>query len=144
MTAKRKYYVLYDVLSDYSLERVDGKSEYGDLAHAKKRAVADNVDPRGKRSSAVKWRVDTKWREGPGGNKAWKGVNTAEELIYIIVERVKPQTLKKNPPISSGDSPRFTQKQLATMRKEFATIKSVDPVSVNAGAAAWVLVLVPA
>ena len=203
MTAKRKYYVLYDVLSDYSLERVDGKSEYGDLAHAKKRAVADNVDPRGKRSSAVKWRVDTKWREGPGGNKAWKGVNTAEELIYIIVERIKPQTLKKNPvktfiatvwsvtakkpaymsatgwtllkknakqyktkalanyagiahadgaptlafasttstkeivrsygtirtsnPISSGDSPRFTQKQLTTMRKEFATIKSVDP-----------------
>lgn len=73
----KKFYVLYDVLSDYSLEPVSGKSQYGSLEHAKKRGVQDN---KGRR---ITWRVDTKWK----GGRAWKGANEHEELINIIVER---------------------------------------------------------
>lgn len=95
----KKFYVLYDVLSDYSLEPVSGKSQYGELAHAKKRGVKDN---KGRR---VIWRLDSKWK----GGRAWKGANEHEELIYLIVEREKnpcnygKKKRRKKNAISAGD-----------------------------------------
>ena len=75
-----KYYVLYDVLSDYSVERVSGKSEYGDFEHAKKRARKDN------RGGAITWHTDSRYRFKGKPAKAWKGFNKQRELINLIVE----------------------------------------------------------
>jgi hypothetical protein len=101
---KGKFYILYDVLNDYTLEPVKGKSQYGELAHAKKRGVKDNNNKK------VTWHLDSKW--GGGQGRAWKGFNSARELIYIIVEheRVKnpcgtkkKRRKKRRNPIDAGD-----------------------------------------
>ena len=99
-----KYYVLYDVLSDYSLERVSGKSEYGNLTHAKKRGVKDN------RGRKITWRLDSKWRTmtaaGVKNVRAWKGANEHEELINIIVEREKVKHVPKRGKAKRVKNPR--------------------------------------
>jgi hypothetical protein len=68
-------YFLYDVLNDYSIAKVDGKSDFGTLEHAKRRAQKDN---QGKR---VIW---SKADIPPRTHKHWYGRNNDNELINLI------------------------------------------------------------
>lgn len=108
--AKRTFFQLYDVLRDYSIEPVEGKHQFGDLEHAKKRAVKDN------RGRKITWHHDSKW--GPSGD-AWKGFNEHRELINIIVKRIKPQTLEKRNPTGKKKmaKKKRSAKQLANDRR---------------------------
>ena len=77
-------YFLYDVLNDYSIEKVSGKSDFGTLAHAKARGVKDN---RGKKVF---------WSDAdipPRTHKQYFGRNKHKELIYLI----STHGLMKNP-----------------------------------------------
>ena len=83
-------YFLYDVLSDYSTEKVDDKSDFGTLAHAKQRGVKDN------RGQKVTWRkVDLPilGQKKSDKFKNWFGRNKHNELIYVI----STHGLLKNP-----------------------------------------------
>ncbi len=100
-----KYYVLYDILNDYSAERVSGKSEFGDLEHAKKRAIKDN------NGGGLKWRVDSRYRFQGKPAKAWKGFNTHGELINLIVEAPKKKEAKRRG-LAERKTKLLTNKQL--------------------------------
>lgn len=76
-------FIVYDVLDDFSINTITGKSQFGELAHAKKRAVKDN---KGKK---IQWRQDSRIP----GPKRYYGYNEHDELINAIFEH---PTRKKN------------------------------------------------
>ncbi len=75
-------FVLYDILNDYSREHVPGKFQYGDLAHAKKRAVKNND------GQSISWLKQK-------GSNVWQGYNKHSEIINAIFKETN--SIKNNP-----------------------------------------------
>lgn len=91
-----KRYFLYDVLNDYSIAKVDGKSDFGTLDHAKDRAVKDN------RGEKVLWsNADIP----PRTHKHYYGRNKYNELIYLI----STHGLLKNPKLRQKGNTKVTE-----------------------------------
>lgn len=79
-------FILYEIGDDFSLNTISGKSQYGDLKHAKKRAKDDN------KGGKITWRQDTR----VGGPKRYYGYNKANELINAIFEHPNKPKRKSN------------------------------------------------
>ena len=109
-------YVLFDVLNDYSREKVTGKFQFGDLAHAKKRAQDDTYkmyEPGGRHKKSaykIKWYGNQNPESGSSAT-AWRGAIHDGELVYEIRKM-------KNNPITEGQLESFVYEMDGSGRDE--------------------------
>lgn len=79
-------YYLYDLLPDYSLQLVKGKSDFGTLQHAKKKA-----------KKKVTWEHDSRWRQKGKKVEGYKGYSKTRMEYLITSEPLRERDRVNNP-----------------------------------------------
>ena len=117
-------FFLYDVLNDYSIAKVDGKSDFSTLAHAERRGVKDN------RGESVIWSPADM---PPRTHKHYFGRNKHKELIYLISTHglmknpiSKKKSRKKNPEVEVRELILFAENDYSLNNQFTAIIKNLE------------------